>query len=983
MNDSNNDGISDGDDDADNDGLTNAEETLLGTNPAYFDSDYDYLSDYDEVNKYHTDPLNPDSDNDGVPDGKEVQNNSDPLVKESVFETEVSVGTIDADNPVSVSAKVTTDNIGAGTLDIKEVSHSDNALISILIPGRIGSAYDFSAEGEFISAQISFSYDESLGDIGDDFQPRIYYVNEETGEFEELEDQIVENGVVTATVSHFSTYILLNEVEFDTVWDTEIKPSDYEGDSKKGLDIVFALDSSGSMWSNDYNGIRREAVKQFVDKLGENDRAAVVDFDDYSYVVQSFTSDHALLYNAVDMIDDDGGTSLSEGMSTSIDLFTGSGYTRKDAYKYIVFLTDGEGDYSDSYTAEAYNNGIVVYTVGLGEDVQEYVLKEIADGTGGKYYFASQSNQLLDIYSDVSVETVDYVTDSNNDGISDYYTNLIDSGKLLPSNGAYDYVGVIDMYGEEENDWDGDGLLNGEEIEIVTSSSGKTYIRVKSNPLLEDTDGDYINDYTEIKTYHTDPLRYTKYGGTSVDSFVNDDDYICAQAFSQKDIVISISGLFDWQKTKQSKETYINYFYDYASEKSINSAAKAREELAKREKAWETIENIVSILKITKDIVDIGTNLSSYDSAVKGQVTKYNNLHKDALSLYNKKDYDAVMKSVDGVKNFKEALSILSDVRDLFEESDADKLSDIILEKIAAFTSGVSTIVKSVSVFEKWHCSIQKVNGFSRHYQTWLGKRPAGDVSLGTVVSVGIDVVNFVTDVADLANLYGKLQANSEAFNEYIELIEYVSNNAENKYTRVAAGDIVKIVLDKSNTEYYKQLIKAIEATSREVRIKIALSIAGDFCPYVKVAKLVIDIIELSVSLSGMTDYAQCCVQSQAIYALSNGCNYYLSGLYDVSGEWYSFDNHNSETMSLYLTQLAQSRIVGEDNICNMLKKGSIGNTIVKWAYNLTNKEIDEKFMMIINPLYTNAERLNLQLSNKLPHYPDDYTPVLILYNVI
>jgi hypothetical protein len=64
--------------DSDLDGLTDAEETNLGTNMLNADSDGDKLSDYDEVKTYGTDPLNPDTDADGYLDGEEVLNGYNP-----------------------------------------------------------------------------------------------------------------------------------------------------------------------------------------------------------------------------------------------------------------------------------------------------------------------------------------------------------------------------------------------------------------------------------------------------------------------------------------------------------------------------------------------------------------------------------------------------------------------------------------------------------------------------------------------------------------------------------------------------------------------------------------------------------------------------------------------------------------------------------------------------------------------------------------
>jgi hypothetical protein len=67
------------DDDDDGDGLTNLEEVRLGTDPSKFDTDGDGLSDREEVMRYHTDPLRMDTDGDGFPDGLEVALGTDPL----------------------------------------------------------------------------------------------------------------------------------------------------------------------------------------------------------------------------------------------------------------------------------------------------------------------------------------------------------------------------------------------------------------------------------------------------------------------------------------------------------------------------------------------------------------------------------------------------------------------------------------------------------------------------------------------------------------------------------------------------------------------------------------------------------------------------------------------------------------------------------------------------------------------------------------
>lgn len=74
-----------GDIDSDGDGLSNAEEKTLGTDPNNPDTDGDGLSDGDEVRIWHTDPLKKDTDGDGFNDGDEIKNGYDPLVKGGIL----------------------------------------------------------------------------------------------------------------------------------------------------------------------------------------------------------------------------------------------------------------------------------------------------------------------------------------------------------------------------------------------------------------------------------------------------------------------------------------------------------------------------------------------------------------------------------------------------------------------------------------------------------------------------------------------------------------------------------------------------------------------------------------------------------------------------------------------------------------------------------------------------------------------------------
>ena len=492
------DGINDAESDNDRDSLSNKYELSIGADPLKEDTDDDYLNDADEI-AARTDPLKPDTDSDGAKDGWELQNGYNPLVYNRSF---TIVGTSSSNNDnAKVTASVSLNGNGkqTDTLIVKEITKNDNALVSDKTAGFLGNAYDFSIDGSFESATLTFNYDKSLGTIGNSFQPRIYYLNENNGLLEELPNQTVKNGTVSATTTHFSTYILLNKVDFDKIWNEDIRiPEDWNVNDTS-LDIVFVIDYSASMDWNDPQKIHRSLSKAFIEKFRNNlDRGAVVKFIRSATLVQSLTSNKMVLNNALDSIvyDDGYGTLSGTDGSTGIKLALDQLNNSNAAYKYIVFLTDGEDNgYTYSYSDlinRANQNSVTIYSIGLG-DASTTILERLSSETAGKFYMATSGSDPLtldEIYKEIENETIDYSIDSNNDGINDYYTQLIKEGKLLPGNGSHELVG-IDL--NSSADYDEDGLLNGEEVKVV-EKNGKIYLYYYSSPIEKDTESDGIAD---------------------------------------------------------------------------------------------------------------------------------------------------------------------------------------------------------------------------------------------------------------------------------------------------------------------------------------------------------------------------------------------------------------------------------------------------------------------------------------------------------
>ncbi len=197
----------------------------------------------------------------------------------------------------------------------------------------------------------------------------------------------------------------------------------------EGIDIVLALDISGSMMAKDFKPDRLSAAKEnamnFIEER-PNDRIGLVIFSGESFTQCPLTTDHSVLKNLFadiksGMIKD--GTAIGMGLGTAVNRLRGS----EAKSKVIILLTDGvnnSGDLSPMTAAKlAQGENIRVYTIGVGTigqapfpyqdmfgniqyqmvdvKIDEDLMKSIADMTGGKYFRATDENKLKDIYKEI------------------------------------------------------------------------------------------------------------------------------------------------------------------------------------------------------------------------------------------------------------------------------------------------------------------------------------------------------------------------------------------------------------------------------------------------------------------------------------------------------------------------------------------------------------------------------------------------------
>ena len=213
--DTDHDKVPDGNEDSDGDGLQNLEELKLSTDPSLSDSDFDGLTDHEEIYSFKTSPLDRDTDHDGVNDLTEINIGSDPLTAETLFVSKAGSMPVSEMNAVALNVTAETDSAGAGTLTVDPIVSTNIPALTPASCGYLGYAYDIASDGQLNGAVLTFYYDKSIGKISDDFIPCVYYYDENENELIELEGQHLEEGKITVETGHFSKYVLMNKAEIE------------------------------------------------------------------------------------------------------------------------------------------------------------------------------------------------------------------------------------------------------------------------------------------------------------------------------------------------------------------------------------------------------------------------------------------------------------------------------------------------------------------------------------------------------------------------------------------------------------------------------------------------------------------------------------------------------------------------------------------------------------------------------------------------
>ena len=202
----------------------------------------------------------------------------------------------------------------------------------------------------------------------------------------------------------------------------------WEETETQGIDIVLALDVSGSMMSQDLQPDRLQAAKRVAAEFvtdRSNDNIGLVIFAGESFTQCPLTTDHKVLLNLLNEIEFgiiEDGTAIGLGLATSVNRLKDS----ESDSRVVILLTDGtnnRGQIAPLTAADlARSYGIRVYTVGVGTtgmaptpvqtpfgirmqnmpvEIDERTLTEIAAMTGGQYFRAQDTEGLRQVYEEI------------------------------------------------------------------------------------------------------------------------------------------------------------------------------------------------------------------------------------------------------------------------------------------------------------------------------------------------------------------------------------------------------------------------------------------------------------------------------------------------------------------------------------------------------------------------------------------------------
>lgn len=676
------------DDDEDGDGLTNKREKTIGTKIDLTDTDGDGLADGYEVDTLKTDPLKADTDGDGLNDSSETKLGFNPLKEDSKGD-----GVKDGDRKNSYTyrdngaiVKIT----GKGDIANITVDVTNGAALSKKT-GLVPRLYSFYVAGnaEDVTVTISYSLSELNSARVSENNLVIYRYILAEDKYEAVNTKVdANNKTVTAKIDDLSSYYIIGSSKGANL-------------DRTGSEIMFVLDNSWSMYSNDqykklkgmdYNGkmdandpdgLRFKMTKELAERLDKKGvKIGIGEFNGGYVTVKKVGTKIDELKTTLDGMNEhfnieEAGTNIAAAIEGGAKELSD-----KAGLKTVVILTDGGGkrDFAaavNSLTNKMISQNVRVCVLGFSEGAYSDDFNMIANKTGCKVFSSTNVTGLDEVFDNLEILLNDELADVNDDGKMDGYV-MADSGFIVTRDGF------------SFRNYSSDLMTNGHCYGMATFAqlyySKKMPLRhdvIKANDQQSyayNLNWSYFKDYQNLYDYklRTNALKYVpQFGANYFGEQEVADKYIMSEGsmtFNSKvRDEINKTGLFDYYKAKagMKADAQVQKFgFSYDTIEKARLSETKMQNSAKMDDIDRSLMNAIFASQIRQNSVKmyssgsaIGINATNVGASTK-RMTNSNDFISLLASRIRKHEAPVILAYFSGGLHAMNAINLIQDAKD-------------------------------------------------------------------------------------------------------------------------------------------------------------------------------------------------------------------------------------------------------------------------------------------------------------------------------